>query len=334
VPLTIDLSVCELARTRFAISPLSETIAGLQQLGVWRSEAHRPWIRWATSELAARPLALPRTWPLIVNDRPGWPQFLLPAPAGAEMTIDEQLDAMQQTTDRQVRASLHRVFGSQLPEVAAELAARPAAGLRAIAAELREAYSRLIAPHWPRIRGVLDTDIAYRARQFANGGADQLFAGLHPDLGWDGERLTLADVARGNRDATGIAPGGLVMVPLVLGPPCVLIKLHSTTQTTIRYPARGTGVVWTAGTRLPSGTAIRLIGRPRATLLEALRSPATTADLARALAITPSAVSQHLAVLRASGLIAGERTGRRVLYQITEQGLILLQPAARNRSAP
>lgn len=31
--MTVDLTVAELAGTRFAISPLSETISGLQQLG-------------------------------------------------------------------------------------------------------------------------------------------------------------------------------------------------------------------------------------------------------------------------------------------------------------
>lgn len=334
MPLTIDLSVGELARTRLAISPLSETIAGLQQLGVWRHQAHRRWIRWAAGELAARPLALPRTWPLIVGDRPSWPQFLLPAPAAAGTTIDDNLAALQRTTARQVRASLRRVFGDDPPASAAELAADPAAGLRAIAAELREAHDRLIAPHWPRIRAVLEADIAYRARQLADGGSQRLLADLHPDLSWHDGRLTLVDVARGDGVASGTAPGGLVLVPLVLGPPYVLIKLRTTTQTTVRYPARGVGTLWTAGTRPAGDSAVRLLGRPRARLLEALRSPATTTGLARALDVTPSAVAQHLAVLRATGLVAGQRTGRSVLYRATERGLALLErpagaPAAR-----
>jgi hypothetical protein len=255
MPLTIDLSVAELARTRFAISPLSETIAGLQQLGVWcrETQTHRRWIRWALDELAARPLAMPRTWPLIVNDRPGWPQFLLPAPDRAGTTIDDNLAAMQRTTAHQVRTSLHRVFGPHLTGSAAELAAHPAAGLRAIAAELREAHDRLIAPHWSRIRAVLDADITYRARQLAAGGAARLFADLHPDLHWLDGRLTLVDIARGDRVSTATAPGGLVLVPLVLGPPYVLIKLRTTTQTTIRYPARGAGALWVTGTRPARG---------------------------------------------------------------------------------
>ena len=158
-------------------------------------------------------------------------------------------------------------------------------------------------------------------------GAARLFADLHRDLHFADGRLTLVDVARGNRVSTGTAPGGLVLVPLVLGPPYVLIKLRTTTQTTVRYPARGAGALWTAGTHPVSGATARLLGRPRAEMLEALRSPGTTADLARALRVTPSAVSQHLGVLRASGLITSERHGRSVLHAATVRGMELLEPA-------
>lgn len=37
-------------------------------------------------------------------------------------------------------------------------------------------------------------------------------------------------------------------------------------------------------------------------------------------------VANHLGVLRASGLVAGERRGRTVLYVTTERGLALLEP--------
>ncbi|WP_329108706.1 helix-turn-helix domain-containing protein [Micromonospora sp. NBC_01699] len=328
MPLTLDLSVADLASTRFAISPLSETISGLQQLGDPRlQETNLRWMRWASDELAARPLGLSRTWPLIVNDRPHWPQFLLPAPIGAGRTIDDDLAAMRRTTARQVRDSLQRVFGDDLPDGAVELAAHPAAELRAIATELREAHDRLIAPYWSRIRAVLDADIAYRAKQLAAGGAARLFADLHPDLRWHDGRLTLQ---RWRSDRImNPAPGGLVLLPVVLGTAYVLIKGNTTTHTTVRYPARGVGALWTAGTRPASGSAVRLLGRPRAELLEALRSPATTTDLARALKVSPSAVSQHLSVLRDSGLVVGERTGRSVLYLTTERGLALLDPKPR-----
>jgi DNA-binding transcriptional ArsR family regulator len=325
MPVVVNLGVIELARTRFAISPLSETLSGLQLLG---SRDHRDsnlrWIRWARDTLADRPLQLPRTWPLIVSDRPSWPEFLFPAPTDAETTIEESLAALRRTTARQVRASLRRVFGDGLPAAAAELATHPSAGLAAITAELQQAHDQLIAPHWARIRAVLDADIAYRAKQLAAGGADQLFTDLHPDLRWKRGRLTLD---HDPRDRTIIPKrAGLVLLPVVLGPSNVLIKGFTSTQITLRYPARGVGTLWTAGTRPVHGSTIRLLGRQRAALLEALRSPANTTDLARALSVTPSAISQHLRVLRQSGLITGERIGRTVLYLTTERGLDLLDP--------
>jgi len=331
MPVTVNLGVTELAGTRFAVSPLSETISGLQQLGNRdRRDSNLRWVRWARDTLAEHPLQLPRTWPLIVNDQPSWPEFLLPAPTNAETTIEQDLTAIRRTTARQVRASLRRVFGDDLPTAAAELATRPAAGLAAITAELRQAHELLIEPHWARIRAVLDADIAYRAKQVAAGGAERLFADLHPDLCWKQGRLTLAHDPR-NRTITP-RRAGLVLLPVVLGPTNVLIRGFTSTQITLRYPARGIGTLWTAGTRPVRGSIVQLLGRHRAELLEALRSPATTTDLAQALSVTPSAVSQHLRVLRQSGLITGERIGRTVLYLTTQRGLDLLDPDGDDRA--
>jgi len=325
VALRIDLGVAELAATRFAISPLSETVASLQQLADRDRQAiNLRWLRWAADELAKEPLDLSHTWPLIVSDRLGWPEFLVPAPLGAGASIEDDLGALRRTTAGQVRASLHRVFGEQLPDTVAALAARPAAGLPAIAAELRAAHDRLIAPHWSRIRAVLDADVTYRAKQLALGGAEKLFTDLHPDLHWHNGQLILGGERWRTDRVVNRGPGGLVLIPVVLGSRYVLIKKNTSTQTTVRYPARGSGAVWTAGTQAPAGSAIRLIGRARAELLEALHSPATTTDLARALGVTPSAVSQHLRVLHESGLIARERSGRNVLYMTTALGASLI----------
>jgi DNA-binding transcriptional ArsR family regulator len=323
--LTIEVGVAELAATRFAISPLSETVACLQQLsGRDRNATNLRWLRWAEDELTANPFDLSHIWPLIVSPRPNWPEFLVPAPRGAGTSIDDDLDALRRTTARQVRSSLARVFGDNLPPVAAKIAAQPAAGLRAIASELRVAYDRLVAPHWPRIRAVLEADVMHRARQLVVGGAEKLFADLHPDLRWHAGRLTLTGERWRADRIVNRGPGGLVLMPVVLGSPYVLIKKRTSTQTTIRYPARGCGTLWTAGTRRPAGSAIRLLGRVRAELLEALRSPTTTTDLARALTVTPSAISQHLTVLHDSGLVTRERSGRYVLYMTTELGANLL----------
>jgi DNA-binding transcriptional ArsR family regulator len=82
------------------------------------------------------------------------------------------------------------------------------------------------------------------------------------------------------------------------------------------------------GTAAPD-TALRdLLGPPRARLLLTLRSPATTTNPARSLEVSPAAISQHLAVLRRSGLVTRARTGREVLYEASDLGLALLAGSA------
>jgi DNA-binding transcriptional ArsR family regulator len=125
-------------------------------------------------------------------------------------------------------------------------------------------------------------------------------------------------------------------MPSVFNWPEVSLSLATSTQTVMLYPARGTATVWEgtgwdgaaresawAGGR--EGAAEALLGAPRVRLLNALRSPATTTALARRLGVTPSAVSQHLAVLYRGGLVDKRRSGRAVLYQTTELGFALLR---------
>jgi DNA-binding transcriptional ArsR family regulator len=69
-----------------------------------------------------------------------------------------------------------------------------------------------------------------------------------------------------------------------------------------------------------------LIGAPRAQLLEMLAEPLPTIELARRLKVTPSAVSQHLKVLHATGLVTRARDGRQVLYRRTTLGDRLAEP--------
>ncbi|MCQ0004429.1 ArsR/SmtB family transcription factor [Actinomadura madurae] len=93
-------------------------------------------------------------------------------------------------------------------------------------------------------------------------------------------------------------------------------------QPMLSYPPRGVATLWETG---PPGddradALAALIGRRRAELLTALATPASTTDLARRAGVTAGAVSQHLGVLRACGLVSGHRLGRRVLYVRTPAG--------------
>jgi len=333
--LVLELDVADLAATRFAISPLHETTRAILLLANPSPPAvNLPWVRWARAQLDRRPLRLPRLWPLIVNGLPTHPEFLSPAPSVRAPGLDAELARVRATPAEPVRASLRRVFGDHpWPDSATELFERPTESLAEIAAELAECHDRLIMPHWERIQPVLEADIAYRAGLLAGSGARSLFSDLHPDLRWSGGTLTLTDTDEGpSRFQVMLGPDGVVLMPSVFNWPLVSVSKATSSQTTLIYPARGTATVWEGGAfGAASGTeweaVEELLGPARARLLGALRSPATTSALALRFGVTPSAVSQHLAVLHRSGLVDRERSGRRVLYQASELGLALLDRA-------
>jgi DNA-binding transcriptional ArsR family regulator len=336
--LVVSLDVAELAATRFATSPLGETIRALQLLAKPGPPAvNLPWLRWARARLDRRPLRVPRLWPLVVTGLPGgtYPEFLIPAPAGQWPAFADELARVVATPAEAVRASLRRVFADgPWPSSAVELFERPEFGQ--IAAELADCHDRLIAPHWERIRAVLDADIAYRTGLLASGGARQLFRDMHPDLNWAAGTLTLADADTGRTEfRVRKGPDGLVLMPTVFGWPDVSLSKATSTQTIMMYPARGAATVWhaIADPLAGGGTpAEHLLGASRARLLSALRSPSTTTVLARQLGVTPSAISQHLRFLYRGGLLNRQRSGRAVLYQTSELGRALLTaPAASDR---
>jgi DNA-binding transcriptional ArsR family regulator len=326
--LVISLDVAELAATRFATSPLGETVRALQLLAKPDPAAvNLPWLRWARTRLDRQPLRVPRLWPLVVTGLPYYPEFLIPAPAGQWPAFADELAQVAATPAVAVRASLRRVFADgPWPASAAELFERSEFGQ--ITAELADCHDRLIAPHWTRIRAVLDADIAYRTAVLASGGARALFGEMHPDLNWSAGTLTLADADSGTaRLEVEKGPDGLVLMPTVFGWPDVSVRKATSTQTTMMYPARGAAALWQAiaGGPAAAGTPARhLLGASRARLLSALRAPATTTMLARELGVTPSAISQHLMFLYRGGLLIRQRSGRAVLYQASELGMALL----------
>ncbi|MEU6090965.1 winged helix-turn-helix domain-containing protein [Streptomyces sp. NPDC047085] len=97
------------------------------------------------------------------------------------------------------------------------------------------------------------------------------------------------------------------------------------------YPARGTATLWerTAPSLDVRATLAALLGRSRARLLTELATPASTTQLSRSLGMAPGAVGDHLAVLRASGLLARARAGRAVPYRRTALGDAQIEGAAR-----
>src|SRR5690349_24347613 len=121
--LVLELDVADLAATRFAISPLAETVRAVQLLADHDTPAvNAPWVRWARRELAWRPLRLPRVWPLAVNGLPNFAEFLVPAPVVRMAAPGAELARVRARPAEAGLPSLRRVReGAPGPESGREL---------------------------------------------------------------------------------------------------------------------------------------------------------------------------------------------------------------------
>jgi DNA-binding transcriptional ArsR family regulator len=327
----IRFGVADVAEVRFVVSPLWETVRSLYAVDdPGRHAVHRPWVRRVRS-LATRPeVAALRGYV-----RPhGWtPDFLTPPPlcppaavAGVARfagfaTFADELAALRATPIDMVRADI-AATRARLPlsDVARAALDDPRPGLAALADAVEAWHDLAIAAYWPRIRALLEADIAYRGRQLAYGGARLLFDTLHPSLRWAGDHIVADDPWQVDVDLRG---RGLPLVPSVFVDRRVLWTIRSSSRPLGAYPARGTATLWPATAPVEDGLAA-VLGSSRARLLRLLQAPLTTAELARLLGVSAPAVSQHLQALYRAGLVARSRHGRRVLYFLTPTGDALM----------
>jgi DNA-binding transcriptional ArsR family regulator len=307
-----------LANVRFAISPLLEAMRSVKVLDDPGGQAlHLPWV--VEARRLARDLDLE---PLRALQPTGSysPDFIHPPPASPLADIEDELARMTETPPAEIRAELSRGYRA-LPPALEPLHSDPATGVRDLAALVRAYWERVLAPHWPRIRALLEGDVLHRARQIADGGAERLFADLDPTVTW---RENTLRIDKRVDDTLDLGDRGLLFVPSVFVWPAVLLITAPPWQPTLIYPARGVGMLWEPGRRsAPIGLAA-LMGKLRASVFLALDAPRSTTDLARELGVTAGAVSQHLAVLRDAGLVHGHRVGRVVLYLRSPAGDTLL----------
>lgn len=184
----------------------------------------------------------------------------------------------------------------------------------------RAYWDRVLAPHWDRIRTVLEGDVLYRAHQTANGGIRAVLSDLDDSVHYEDARLTIGKSWSGSVELRGRP---LLLVPSVFVWPTVAIIDEGPWQPTLIYPARGSGLVWEPLDPPPDALAA-LIGARRASVLALLETPCSTTDVARLLEVGPASVSQHLAVLHDAGLIERHRVGRIVLYRRSPAGNLLI----------
>ncbi|MFI6600585.1 DUF5937 family protein [Nonomuraea sp. NPDC050536] len=318
MPLQLRFDADDLLRCRFAFSPLCETHEAVRMLRrTVRHGYHQPWLRRMRSAVAG--LDLSELWLFMPGPGGYVPDFLGPPPEGSSACFEEELARLRATDPVLAREEMARSLactpGAAESPRGREMLDDPPRAVQRLADLTERVWHALIAPDWPRLRALLEADIAYRSRRLAEGGLAALFVDLHATVGWSEGALLLRSSFGPVRDLEG---RGLLLMPSVFVWPDVVSGFAPPWQPTVIYPARGMAGLWTAAE--PGRALVRLLGANRAAILGGLDEPASTTTLAHRHGLAPSSVSAHLTILREAGLLISRRHGHRVLYERTPLG--------------
>jgi Helix-turn-helix domain/Family of unknown function (DUF5937) len=321
----------DLARVRFAHSPIQELVASLNVIGnPGRRQMYHSWLSDVVGQLDG--LRVDRLVALAKTGRDS-ASFIRPSPTQAWGNITDELAAVAATPSTVVRTEIEAQYrGRQIPTLLRFLYDDPSTHLPTVVGDMAKYWHIAIEPMWQRLQALCVADVCYRAEQFASGGVAHVLSALHPSTSFTDDRLLVGHSSQ-NRHYSSLGDRGLVLVPCAFSWPRLTVRIPPTSasangsggqqQPSLIYPPRGVATLWQARTKEPAPLTA-LVGRTRAALLASLGLPASTTQLAEQLNLSAAAISQHLKILKESGLAAAHRRGRIVFYQRTEAGTVLL----------
>jgi DNA-binding transcriptional ArsR family regulator len=333
--IAIDLDAATLGRIRMAMSPTFEAMSLLSLAVTGRvhpvvgdlSHDARHAMRYPDVRMLAQ----------LVGGYPDYlPDFLTPKPTAGRPAeiLRNQIDAVAETPLEIVVANLASAAatGVHLPHQVRR-AVDDGTLTRRAANGLAQFWRATLAPRWPELRNVLERDLANRARMLAEDGVTRVLRTLHAKLRWDGATLRLGISGEETSHAAGEE---LVLTPSVLGWPHLFSQVVDPTNAYVCYPAARVGTAIGRdrpgpGDRVGGRAETRsqaldeLLGQSRAAVLLDLDQPRTTTQLSSRRRLAPATVSYHLGALVNAGLALRKREGRRVLYDRTTYGDLLLE---------
>ncbi|MGQ4464654.1 winged helix-turn-helix domain-containing protein [Streptomyces violaceoruber] len=320
--LRFEVSVEDLLRSRFALSPALDLCLLLRSLAGQGRPLPRAWAArlQPAFERLCRETELNAV--LALQTPLSGPNFVAPPPRGLNQTWADDLAVIRATP---LEAARHEIANTATgpsaddPRVRAVLDSTDA--VPRIAEAMDQAWHELLAADWPQLRAICERDVVHRVGVIGEHGWATTIESLHPGIAWQAGGIEIGFFRGGT---VSLAGDGLLLIPsAVVGH----IGAHTEDPwpRTLVYPARGTAALWGGQeAALQRDALTALVGRSRARLLLALDAPASTSHLARSLAMTSGAVGDHLGILRDAGLLVRARSGRSVLYRRTPLGEALI----------
>ncbi|XUL99711.1 ArsR family transcriptional regulator [Streptomyces venezuelae ATCC 10712] len=324
---------------RLAESRLWETYGSIGLLSTGRGLAPWPYARWdraARRSLTRADVTVPGWLVHLHRARGGvLPSFLLVVPCPTRGDLAADLAALAAVPAARVREELEQWFPQGIPAEVRPLYADPRTRLAELCDVLPRYRRAALAPYEASLRVATEEDILLRARILATRGPERLLGSLRGlRLSRHGDVLRLHGAGTPGRTAVADV-SRLVLVPLVFGAGAPYAATGPDGTTAVAYRAEGAAAL--LGEARPSGKRHTgaepgpgdrleiLLGRSRAGVVRGLVAPTTTSDLAAALGLAPSTVSEHLAALVAAGVVRRRREGVRVLYELDGPGVALLR---------
>jgi Family of unknown function (DUF5937)/Helix-turn-helix domain len=307
----------DLLRTRFAIAPLIELVGSAYVLrDPGRYAVHRPWAQWALPRLKGLDLSLVHA--ATPSGTPYWPVFVGQPPIAPRAEVEDELERVLATPPGRVATEIALTYPRGVPAAAQRFLDAPAAALADLVAQMRALWDAVLAPWWPRLSALLESEITARARRLVASGVEAALADLHPTVTWETGTLTVHPTKKAAADVD-LAGRGLLLVPAAFTWPSVWPRTDPPWDPALVYPPAGTADLWIPDTH-DDDALEALLGRRRARILRELDRPASTLELAARIGVGAGSVSDHLGVLRRAGLVARRRDRRQVIYSRTASG--------------
>ena len=317
----VELDSASLARVAVRPSPVHEILGWLRsaRLGERHPVLGRPPA--STRRLVADPdVALVAT---MISGSGYRPDFLTPRapalqaqrPADLE-DVEVQLSQVESAPADKVCEQVELWLGGEPVDAGPVRSAADDGTLaRRTAAGLARFRDEAMAGWWGDLQGLLRDEVTRVSRSAARFGMGAVFAGIHPQVSWDGALLRI-DMPYAER--VRFVDQELVLSPSVTQWSHLLAQVCGDDASLV-YPT-------SRAVRSPrdASALAELLGRTRASILRDLAVERTPTDLATRHCLAKPTVSHHLGVLVRTGLVYREPEGKQIHYGLTSRGRSLV----------